>query len=189
MMQRFSMDQFRSLRRLESALVLVLPLAFGLWYYVDGKANEADVELLSVNNTLAAAQGDLRYWTNNFNQLALQEELAALLSTTKAPDLPTQGEALAFRSSFVAYAAAQKLPLSSLEVSDVTLKLGESAYPAVRYKMVVSSGLDALVGALQTFDSYPTAIVNRMEFSRAEQGQDNWALSLALDVVHQPEES
>lgn len=189
MNHRFSLDQIRSLRRLESLLALVLLLAFAAWIYVDNKASGADAELLSMNNTLAATQDDLRYWTNNFNQLALQEKLASLLSTPKPPVLPTQQESLAFRSSFVAYASEQKLPLSSLEVSYITLNLGDFEYPAVRYTMVVSGSLDSLVGALQTFESFPTATVQSMEFSRADQGADTWALSITLDVVHQPEEA
>ena len=36
---------------------------------------------------------------------------------------------------------------------------------------------------------HPLRVEIDMEFSRAEQGEDNWALSLTLDVVHQPEES
>lgn len=189
MSQRFSLDQLRSLRRLESLLVLILLATFLGWFYVDSKANEADIELLSVNKTLAAGEDDLRYWTNNFNQLTLQEELAALMSTANPPVLPTRSESLALRSRFVAYASDEKLPLSSLEVSDITLNLGDFQYPAVRYRMVVSGSLNSLVGALQTFQSFPTAMVNRMRFSRAEQGADIWELSITLDVVHQPEEA
>ena len=104
MNQRFSLNQIRSLRRLESLLALFLLLALVAWLVVDSKASGADAKLLSVNNTLAAAQDDLRYWTDNFNQLALQEELANLLSTSKPRVLPTQQESLAFRSNFVSYA-------------------------------------------------------------------------------------
>jgi len=168
MNHRFSLDQIRSLRRLESLLVLVLLLALVAWFFVDSKASGADAKLLVVNNTLAAAQNDLRYWTNNFDQLELQEELATLLSSPKPRVLPTQQESLAFRSRFVAYASEQKLPLSSLEVSDITHNLGDSEYPAVRYTMVVSGSLNSLVGALQIFESFPTATVQRMEFSRAD---------------------
>ncbi len=189
MNRQFSLDQIRSLGRLESLLVLILLLALVAWFFVDGKASSADAALLSANNTLAAAQDDLRYWTNDFDQLSLQEELAALMSRPKPPALPTQQESLAFRSSFVAYASEQKLPLSSLEVSDKTINLGDSEYPAVRYAMVVSGSLNSLVGALQIFESFPTATVQRMEFSRAKQGADTWALSLTLNVVHQPEEA
>ncbi|PKB71935.1 MAG: hypothetical protein BZY87_02920 [SAR202 cluster bacterium Io17-Chloro-G6] len=188
-MQRFSIEQIRSLRRLESLLVLTLLLAFVAWIYFDGKASSADAELLSMNTNLSAAQGDLRYWTNNFDQLALQEKLAALLSSPKPPALPTEQETLAFRSSFVAYASQHKLPLSSLEVSDVNLVLGGFEYTAVRYTMVVSGSLNSLVGALQIFEAFPTARVHGMEFSHGEQERDNWDLSITLDVVHQPGEA
>lgn len=189
MNHRFSLDQIRSLRRLESLLAVVLLLAFAAWIYVDNKASGADAELLSMNNTLAATQDDLRYWTNNFNQLALQEKLASLLSTPKPPVLPTQQESLAFRSSFVAYASEQNLPLSSLEVSNVTLSLGGLEYPAVRYTVVVSGDQNPLMGALKIFNAFPTATVQRIELSRADQEADIWLLSVTLDVVHQPEEA
>ena len=188
MNHRFSWDKIRALRRLESLLVLFLLLALIVWFFVDSKANVADAELVSANNTFAAAQDDLRYWTNNFDQLALQEKLAALLSTPKPPALPTQQESLAFRTTFVAYASEQKLPLSSLEVSDITLRLGDSEYSAVRYTVVVGGSLDSLVGALQIFESFPTATVRSMEFSRTQQEVDTWSLRITLDVVHQQEE-
>ena len=189
MNHQLSFDQIRSLRKLESLLAFALLLALVAWFFVESKASGADARLLSVDNTLAAAQDDLRYWTNNFDQLALQQELATLLSTSKPPVLPTQQESLAFRSSFVAYASEQELPLSSLEVSEITIELGDSEYPAVRYTMVVSGSLNSLLGALQIFESFPTATVKSMEISRAEQGADTWALRITLDVVHQPEEA
>ena len=189
MNRRFSLDQIRSLRRFESVLVVILVLAIAAWIVVDKKANGADEDLLSVNRTLAATQDDLRYWTNSFDQLTLQERLATLLSAPNPPTLPTRQESLAFRSSFVAYASERKLPLNSLEVSDITLYLGGSEYSAVRYNMVVSGSLDSLVGALQIIESFPTAKVESLRFSRAEQESDAWALSITLDVVHQPEEA
>ena len=137
MNRQYSFDQLRSLRRLESLLVLALLAALVSWIYVNGRASGAEAELLTVNKTLAAAQDDLRYWTDNFDQLMLQEELAALLSSPKLPALPTQQESLEFRTTFVAYASEQNLPLSSLKVGDITLRLGDSQYPAVRYSMVV----------------------------------------------------
>lgn len=189
MIPRISMDKIRSLRRLESLLVLMLLLAFVAWIYFDGKAGRADAELFSVNTNLATAQGDLRYWTNNFDQLALQEKLAALLSSAEPPVLPDQQDTLAFRSSFVAYASEHKLPLRSLEVSDITLDLGGYEYSAVRYSLVVGGSLDSLVGALRIIESFPTATVSSMEFSRSEEESETWELSMTLDVVHQPEEA
>ncbi len=189
MNHRFSLDQIWSVRRFETLLVLVLLLALVAWIFAHNKASDAEANLLSVNNTLAATQDDLRYWTNNFDQLVLQEKLAGMLSAPRPPALPTHQESLALRSTFVAYASEQKLPLSSLEVSDITLNIGQSQFPAVRYTLVVSGNLDPLVGALQIFESFPTATVHSMEFSRAEQESDNWSLSITLDVVHQPEEA
>ncbi len=150
-------------------LVLILLVAFVAWYYYDEKATGADAELLAVENTLAADQEDLRFWTNSIDQLALQEELAALISAPRPPDLPTQQEALGFRSSLMAYASEQKLPLSSLEVLDITRELGDSQYPAVRYSIVLSGDLNSLVGSLRFFDFFPTSSVQSMEFFRAEQ--------------------
>ena len=189
MNHRFSMDQIRSLRKFESLLVLTLLLTAAAWFLIENKASGADARLLSVNNTLAAAQDDLRYWTNNFDQLALQEELATLLSDPGPPALPTQRESLAFRSRFAAYASEQNLPLSSLEVSEITLSLGGLEYPAVHYTIVVSGDQNSLVGALKIINSFPTATVRRIELSRADQKADIWLLSVTLDVVHQPEEA
>ena len=186
---QFSLDQLRYLRRLETLLVLAFLAALVTWFYVNGRASDAEVELSNVNNTVYAAQDDLRYWTDNFDQLTLQEELAALLSSPKLPELPTQQESLEFRTNFVAYASEKNLPLSSLEVVDTTLRFGESQYPAVRYSMVVSGSLDSLVGALRILESFPTATVHTMDFYRDEQAPDIWELSITLDVVHQPEEA
>ena len=186
---RLSMDQLRSLRRPESVLVLLLLVALVGWNYVDGRASDADAELLEAETNLAAVQDDLRFWTNNFDQLTLQDELAVLLDTVRPPDLPTQDDALQFRTFFVAYASQQRLPLSTLEVSYITVDLGDSQFPAVRYSIVVSGSLDALLGSLRIFESFPTASLQSMEFFRAELGPDIWGLSMTLDAVHQPEDA
>ena len=185
----FSLDQLRSLRRPEALLVLILVVALVAWNYIDGKASDADAELLVVENNVFAVQDDLRFWTTNFDQLTLQSELAALLDTAGPPDLPTEQGALEFRTNFVAYASEQRLPLSSLEVSDITVNLGDTEFPAIRYSIVVSGSLDALIGSLRIFELFPTASLQSMEFFRAEQGPNIWGLSMTLDVLHQPEEA
>ncbi|NQW22723.1 MAG: hypothetical protein HQ475_04680 [SAR202 cluster bacterium] len=189
MNRRFSLEQLQSLRKPESLLVLILLVVVVAWYYLDGKASDADAELLSVETTLAAAQDDLRYWTNNFDQLTLQDELAVIISAPKPPTLPTQSEALGFRTSLMTYASQQQLPLSSLEVLDITRELGDSQYPAVRYVIVISGELNALVGSMRIFESFSTASVQSMDFFRADQGPNIWGLSITLDVIHQPEET
>ena len=189
MKSRFSPDQIRYLWRPEVLLTLVLLAALIGWIYIDRKSTDAEAELLAATNSLTTAESDLGYWTNNFDQATLLETLMMLQAIPKAPGLPTQQESLDFRNEFMAYTSKNLLPLNSLEVLTATIQAGDTTLPAVRYSMVVSGNLDSLVGALQIFDSFPTATVHTMEFTREETDIDSWNLGITLDVVHQPEEA
>ena len=88
----------------------------------------------------------------------------------------------------MAYASDEKLPLSSLELTDIALELGDTRFPAVRLSVVVSGTLESLLGSLRVLDSYPTSSVVNIEFFRTELGPDTWGLSFVVDVVYQAEE-
>lgn len=189
MNRRFSLDQLRSLRRPETYLVVVLLVVLISLYFINGKANDAEDELSDAENALIATQDDLRFWNNNFDQLTLQDELTVLLDAPRPEALPTQAEALEFGTEFVDYASRERLPLNALEVTDITLILEDSEFPAVRYSILISGSLESLVRTLLLFDSFPTLSVQNMDFFRAEQGNDIWGLDITLDVVHQEEEA
>lgn len=185
MTRQFTLDQLRGLLRPETALVGLVIIALVSWYYMNNKVSEAEAAIAQDQQSLKAARDDLSYWSKNFDQLALIDELATLKEVPAPPDLPGKTEALAYRTDLLKYAVDRLLPLSSLEVTDINRSVGDFDFPGVRYNVVISGNLQDLIGVLGLSTPYPTSSIQELDFFQADGAGTTWVLTFTMDVLYQ----
>ncbi len=189
MNQRTTLRQLRALLRLETGLVaLVVVLTVG-GFLLSQQAKASRAEQAGQNRRLATVSQNLRDARSNDPKPALRSKLEGLQQTPEPQALPSRQQALELGPAMVIYAASQGLQLSTFDtIEAVPLAAGstpqQAARPAISYSIVARGRMDSLVGALQLTGGFPTAKIQKLEFTRAPGGQPLWQMNLDVAVFY-----
>ena len=189
MKQRITLRQLRALLRPETGLVaLVLFLAM-VGFSLSQQATKSRAEQVGQNRRLATVSQNLKDARSSDPKPALRSKLEGLQQTPAPQALPSRQQALELGPAMVIYAAAQGLQLSTFETAEAAPQAAvsppqQAARPAISYSIVARGRMDSLVGALELTGGFPTAKVQKLEFTRGPGGQPLWQMNLDVAVFH-----
>jgi hypothetical protein len=164
------------------------------------QVEKSRAEQTKLNRQLATVSQNLKGLQSNDLKPDLISRLERLKSTPEPQALPSRQQALELGPALVIYAAVQGLQLNTFDTvqtsppaaspatgspSPPAGSLPEKAErPTINYSVVARGRMDSLVGALQLMGGFPTARVQKLEFTRAPGGQPLWEMNLDLAVFY-----
>ena len=200
MKQRITLRQLRALFRLETGLVALVVLLGVVGFFLSQRAEASRAEQAGLNRRLGTVSQNLRDLRSSDPKTTLKSRLERLQSAPEPQALSSRQQALELGPAIVVYAAAQGLHLSAFDtVQTPSSEAGparqvpgpttasppeKSERPAINYSIVARGPMDSLVGALRLTEGFPTAKVQKLEFTRAPGGQPLWQLNLDLTVFY-----
>ncbi len=200
MNQQLTLRQLKFLLRLETGLVALVVILGMVAYSLSQQVEKSAAEQKSLKNRLDTVSKNLRDLRSNDPKPALRSKLEGLQSTPEPQALPSREQTLQLGSTLVTYASAQGLHLTAFDtaqasspvaspapggptpVPGLTREKGDRA--SINYSMVARGPVDSLVGTLQLLGGFPTAKVQKLEFTRAPGGQPVWQMNLDLAVSY-----
>ena len=190
MNQQLTLRQLKFLLRLETGLVALVVILGMVAYSLSQQVEKSAAEQKSLKNRLDTVSKNLRDLRSNDPKPALRSKLEGLQSTPEPQALPSREQTLQLGSTLVTYASAQGLHLTAFDtaqasspvaspapggptpapggptpVPGLTREKGDRA--SINYSMVARGPVDSLVGTLQLLGGFPTAKVQKLEFTRA----------------------
>lgn len=120
----------------------------------------------------------------------LWEELSRLQASPPPVPMPTQEEARGLADDLLALSERYRLEVVRLEVARGALappEEGGEALPVVRIQIQVIGGEEGLLALLRRVDETPTAVVERLDFSRPALGGEAWQMQMSVRVAYRQE--
>jgi hypothetical protein len=200
MKQRITLRQLKALLRLETGLVALVVVLTMVGFSLSQQATKSRAEQVGLNRRLATVTQNLTEVRSNDPKPALRRKLEELQAKPQPQTLPSLQQASELGPALVIYAASQGLQLNTFDtvqtLPPAAVPAGGSPGPtagsprekgehlAISYLIEARGPVDSLVGALQLTGGFPTAKVQKLEFTRAPGGQPLWQMNLDLAVFY-----
>lgn len=182
---RGGLRQWRALLSMEAVLVLLVLAMAGAVIYQAQKAAGLRTERAAVEGKLAEAQHSLDALKAGQDPALLRQQIQELQASPR-PALPTRRNALAVSMALTDHIAQSGLRIVALSTAEGTIpgaREGEKV-PVVKVSLEVEGPLTKLIVLFDVVDGFPTATVQRLEFSPG--GDGVWDAKLELTVAYSP---